>query len=1103
MRRSHRFLVTAIVLVAILVSCAPPAGIPPTPAVDDTPTPEPARGVVDVRGLGSGTGCVAQLDSHARGYNGGPYNDIHQFPRLKFAEGDYCADSSAACFGSFSPAQLDVIALGDIVEFVLPAAGWEDSGFTTFNPIDYVRGINPDVRLFGLVHSYAQTDPWRLGERADMPQPWAIFDALQTANNTSPPSTWWLLDRLGVRVQPWTAGGNLVAGRPNWQVAGWQTWIAAYLMGASVWDNTGCSGDCWNGISLETVPPGHAYPGGAIQDADRNAQTDWSEPSKGRSWITAGFADGVIAALNAIQIDAGFAADNGVVMLDGGWQYGRDGFSDLSDYQYYANIVQDYDFPTLPAYGLACNSFWSSCPNTGAAPDGRQWDFHMGQAVAWEDAPSTLDTAYLIAKGYYQEKRGRTFSSAAGATWGDYITSYYQDQRFTLASGLLTNGYVQVHEGQTPDWCDECGVNAAGVRSTAPADTGWMGCPVGPATATDSGDTLRAMIGAGTPFALSDHVWQREFTNALVIVNPTTSEQFVTVPAGWKRIRGFDVAHNSGAAVNGGLTIGAMDAYVLKRSGAATPTATFTATSGATHTPTATFTATSTWTPTPTPTRTPTRTPTHTATPTWTSTATPGGATATPTATWTATRTATPTWTPGGSTATPTATRTPTPTATRTPTPTRTPTVTPTFTNTPTATGTPPTATPTPWRVRVLPLQTPWDDSTINLLEPNTPHGERLYLQLDARTGGTPGPEPYTYTKKSLVFDIPLAGVLNAGDTVVLADLVLKRDWPQEPPLNYDQRLNVRPVLTPNPDDASMTWCFPWVECGLYHSDDAGPSYNTHVVPAGTPNPLDDLYEISVLPLVTPGAASLKIKVEPECTPNPAGNCFTYTQWFSSEYDVFPWRPFLELWFQPGPTPTPTTAPTNTPTLLPTATHTPTGAPTATFTATPTWTPGGSTATPTHTPTATATPVPGLVISEIGANFVNSDMNGDGLIDERDRFVEVCNWTAATVEFADNYWLTYNGGRSDLFNGEILSGQCAVFWFDLSGRDFRPYPAGGVYALWNRTTGAVDQFTANASANDRCFARYPDGSAIWVQQRCTPGETNGYWLTHPTPTPTP
>ena len=50
---------------------------------------------------------------------------------------------------------------------------------------------------------------------------------------------------------------------------------------------------------------------------------------------------------------------------------------------------------------------------------------------------------------------------------------------------------------------------------------------------------------------------------------------------------------------------------------------------------------------------------------------------------------------------------------------------------------------------------------------------------------------------------------------------------------------------------------------------------------------------------------------------------------------------------------------------------------------------------------------------------MNTDWNGDGLIDERDRFAEVCNWTGATIDFDDNYWMTYNGGATDLFNGEI------------------------------------------------------------------------------------
>ena len=94
----------------------------------------------------------------------------------------------------------------------------------------------------------------------------------------------------------------------------------------------------------------------------------------------------------------------------------------------------------------------------------------MNQAVRWEDAVSSYDTVYLIAKGYYTEKRDRP---DAASSWGDYITSYYQDQRFTLGSGLLTNGYANPR-GANADWCDECGVNS-GVRSTAPAiPDGWL-----------------------------------------------------------------------------------------------------------------------------------------------------------------------------------------------------------------------------------------------------------------------------------------------------------------------------------------------------------------------------------------------------------------------------------------------------------------------------------------------------------------------------------------------------------------------------------------------------------------------------------------------------
>ena len=44
------------------------------------------------------------------------------------------------------------------------------------------------------------------------------------------------------------------------------------------------------------------------------------------------------------------------------------------------------------------------------------------------------------------------------------------------------------------------------------------------------------------------------------------------------------------------------------------------------------------------------------------------------------------------------------------------------------------------------------------------------------------------------------------------------------------------------------------------------------------------------------------------------------------------------------------------------------------------------------------------------------------------------------IDSNDDYWMTYNGGATDLFNGEILAGQCARFWSDPQRR--RTIPGG-------------------------------------------------------------
>ena len=145
--------------------------------------------------------------------------------------------------------------------------------------------------------------------------------------------------------------------------------------------------------------------------------------------------------------------------------------------------------------------------------------------------------------------------------------------------------------------------------------------------------------------------------------------------------------------------------------------------------------------------------------------------------------------------------------------------------------------------------------------------------------------------------------------------------------------------------------------------------------------------------------------------------------------------------------------------------------------------------------------MPAFVISEVIAN-PNSDWNGDGEVNERDRGVELCNWTAATIDLNDEYWLRFNGLSSDRFNGVVQAGQCFMVWYELSGAEFRPMPTGGTLALVG-PAAYVDVFTFPPQQPGQCIGRWPDGANSWVWlNRCSPGRSNGYWLTRPSPSPT-
>lgn len=1021
------------------------------------------------RGLGSGAACDV-LDGSI-GYQPGPFPE-HQFPRLKASNGGY-APSDA------NTATLDYLSYFDLVEMVATRPFWYENGCTTVDTFTYLKNKNPNIKLFGIFHAYGFNNPQDFSVTCN-PTVRDMWYAYHTANFANPPGSWYALNYLG-NVSTYPAPPNQVV--LNWSDAqpdathtgtsSLPMWWADYVLGANF------LGKGWDGVILEAVGVPASAPNSAAVDMDENGFADFLEAGKGRAFVNAEQYEGWNKGFETIAGNE-IAAEL-VVMTDNGWEPNPTGANDPPAMLEFVNIAQDFEFPTQSYYLNSCVNVNSSCRTS--PPGSAWWAFHMRQYLNWMDNAATgtevEGASFVLAMDYYDDLAARTYSGST--TWGQYITSYRQYQRFVLGSGLLDNGYVQPHAGQFPAWCDECGV-VNGVTARTQAATGWLNCPFSEAVNTD-GDTMREVIATDWQ-GLDDTVWLREFTNGLVVVNPTTSSKTVTVGDGWKRIRGwYDLDHNNGAAVYNTLVVPAMDAYVLVRNGAPTPTATATPTNtGTPPTDTPTLTSTPTWTPTATPTHTATRTPTPTVT--HTATATPTW-TATMTQTATSTYTATPTWTPGGPTATPTSTPTRTPTRTPTATATPTPTATPTATATPTITPGGPTNTPTQ-EIYLFTLRGDhtWDDAYINKSAPDTNYGNNNGLNLDARTSIE------DRVNKSIVMQVPIDVSELPTGTLAFAELTLFRDatCPGCAIMSYDQQISVREVLT-DVNESGVTWNSPWTEPGANGDEDVGPILNVETIYAGPAGDgvFFDVIEI-LRRMITEAIDDLRLKLEPDCEPNAAGNCFTFTNHWSTESQNP--RPILVLGFYGDPTSTPTF--TATPTLVPTNTPTPTGVlPTATSTPTGTL--------PTATPTAT--PVPAFALSEVMAN-PNADWNGDGEVNERDRGIEVCNWTDALIDMDDEYWVQFNGLPTDRFNGVVQAGQCFMVWYELSGSQFRPATTGGTLMLVG-PTGPVDVFTYPPQQPGQCIGRWPDGSNNWVWlNRCSPGQSNGFWLVNSTPTPT-
>ena len=566
-------LLIVVGMLLVLVSCQTRIQNVPEPVA--TEEFEPPSGV--------GLGCSI-LDGSRPGYNGGPWNSEHEFPRLW-----------AANFNNiptwFSRTYLDGIENYKMIDWQADVPYyWENGAMTAWteseSPFDYYRTLNPDLKIMAyLPGGFNYVNSWNC---ANNPVKCALRDA-----NTS--NDWWMQSNTGGYVFPFNNTTDALTGVTGTDATDWATWTSDYIISDDVLMRSDpvSYNDYWDGLHLDVMSSVPHHLAGITWDMDRNGAADQGEESKGKLWMDQYKTEMSDAMLSngVVKVEAAGKVWYG----NGAWEPAYTGINDDPASMAYLHGAFDERFPTYPWYDpVGCgNNSNTACPSIGAVKTaGNYWAFHMQRMINWED--NARSPAFY--KNIYTEL------DTDGSPFNDYVTSQAQSQRFILGSFLVGgNGYVAISDtSRSVSWCDECGVSSTGQTQASIDASNWLGCPYDVSHNTTDGRTMREIIADEGKFALQNYVWYRCFTGGCVYVNPTTSTQLVTVGSGYKKIHGtYDVAHNDGSTVSSTISIDPMDAYALIRVSAATPTPLPTLPGGATATPTPTPTGVI---PTPTPT---------------------------------------------------------------------------------------------------------------------------------------------------------------------------------------------------------------------------------------------------------------------------------------------------------------------------------------------------------------------------------------------------------------------------------------------------------------------------------------------------------------------
>ena len=155
--------------------------------------------------------------------------------------------------------------------------------------------------------------------------------------------------------------------------------------------------------------------------------------------------------------------------------------------------------------------------------------------------------------------------------------SQFAQLRFGLASSLLFDGYFCATNSGAYEsmlWMDEYAVDGTGAAAVptdatttaARASKGWLGEPLADAYSNSNpGQTLWSVIQAGGLANTSNKsVWRRDFTNGIVLVNPTTSTVQISLNGSFRKIHGvIDTTFNNGATGLTNLTLAPQTGAIL------------------------------------------------------------------------------------------------------------------------------------------------------------------------------------------------------------------------------------------------------------------------------------------------------------------------------------------------------------------------------------------------------------------------------------------------------------------------------------------------------------------------------------------------------------